>query len=249
MRLPEQRVAVTLDVDWMPDFVIRYVAKLLLERRVKATWFVTHVSPALEWLREHNDLFELGIHPSFKTGSTHGDDMTEVIDHCVSCVPEAVSARSHGLIQSDYLWRHYLDKTPIRFECSTFIGRVPVAYATRYYWNKRALIRVPFVYQDNMEMVAPDPVWSATQFLKKTAGVQMFNFHPRYIYTNAQTSRGLEAVRQANRSYTELTEADLEPLRNDGIGARTMFLSLIDHLAAIGGGVWAKELDPLETKD
>ncbi len=66
------RAAITLDVDWAPDFMIDAAAQALVDREVKATWFVTHASPAVERLREHPDLFELGIHPNFLAGSSHG---------------------------------------------------------------------------------------------------------------------------------------------------------------------------------
>ncbi|HEY8645027.1 MAG TPA: hypothetical protein VIL77_04030 [Gaiellaceae bacterium] len=62
----------TLDVDWCPDSAIDDVAELLIERDVPATWLVTHTSPAIDRLRLRADLFELGIHPNFLPGSTHG---------------------------------------------------------------------------------------------------------------------------------------------------------------------------------
>ena len=65
-------VVLTLDTDWAPDFVIDFVAKQLVAYQVRATWFVTHASPAVERLSQHSDLFELGIHPNFLPGSTHG---------------------------------------------------------------------------------------------------------------------------------------------------------------------------------
>ena len=34
-----------LDVDWTLDFVIEYVANILVEHGIKATWFLTHDSP------------------------------------------------------------------------------------------------------------------------------------------------------------------------------------------------------------
>lgn len=238
------KIAISLDVDWMPDFVIEEVAQLLIDHKVKATWFVTHASPVWDALRRRRDLFELGIHPSFKEGSSHGANMTEVVKHCLDFVPEAVSARSHGLIQSDYLWRHYLGHTPIRRECSTYLGHAPCAHATPFHWDGDMLVRIPFVYQDNLEMARPAPVWDAETFLDGKNGMQMFNFHPRYIYTNARTSEGLEAVRRANRSYTSLTRAELDALRNPGVGARTMFVSLVEYLAQRGGGWLTRDIEP-----
>lgn len=233
---------ITLDIDWISDCVIQDVAQLLLERRVKSTWFVTHATPALDVLRQHPDLFELGIHPNFKEGSSHGQTMAEVVDHCLRLVPEAVSARSHGLIQSDYLWRHYALKGPIRFECSTFVGRVPRTYAVRFHWDGGSLLRVPYVYQDNLEMSEPNPIWEAKTFLEGKHGLQIFDFHPFYVYTNSTSMDIFERVKQTTSHMQEITEKELQPFRQTGTGARTMFLSLIDYLARNGGGARVKDL-------
>ena len=47
----ENEIALTLDVDWAPDFMIDFAAEILVEHGVRATWFVTHDSPALTRLR------------------------------------------------------------------------------------------------------------------------------------------------------------------------------------------------------
>jgi hypothetical protein len=91
---------VTFDLDWAPDFVIDWLAKRLIEVGVRAAWFVTHHSPAIERLRAESDLFELGIHPNLHPGSTHGNDTSSVLKHCMEIVPEAGAIRTHGLVQS-----------------------------------------------------------------------------------------------------------------------------------------------------
>ena len=63
-------IALTFDIDWAPDWAIDLTAGILREREVRATWFVTHESPAVDRLREDSELFELGIHPNFLPGST-----------------------------------------------------------------------------------------------------------------------------------------------------------------------------------
>lgn len=50
---------ITLDLDWSPDWLIRNIAVTLLAASVKATWFITHDSPAIQSLREHPEAFEI----------------------------------------------------------------------------------------------------------------------------------------------------------------------------------------------
>ena len=73
--------ALTFDVDWAPDFVIETVSDILISRSVKCTWFVTNHSPAVEKLFFQKDLFELGLHPNFLPGSTHGATEKDVMQH------------------------------------------------------------------------------------------------------------------------------------------------------------------------
>ena len=92
-------LAITLDIDWAPDHVIDRIAAQLIDARVRATWFVTHQSPAIDRLRARPDLFELGIHPNFLNQSTHGETPAEVLAHCMALVPDARSMRTHSLVQ------------------------------------------------------------------------------------------------------------------------------------------------------
>lgn len=235
-------VAITIDIDWAPDFIVEDIARLLIEKQVKATWFATHDSPVLEMLRQHTDLFELGIHPNFKEGSSHGKTMSDVVSHCLGFVPEAVSARSHGLIQSDYLWRYYVEYTQIRFECSTFLGHVPRADSSRFFWKGKELLRIPCNFQDNIEMDMPVPIWDVEQFITGKGGIQGLDFHPFYVYTNASSMEVFETVKTMGRPFYELSEQELLPHRRQGDGARRMFISSLDYLAGRGGGMRIKEI-------
>ena len=117
------KAAVTFDIDWAPDCAIDFAANLLAERGVKSTWFVTHLSPAVERLRSCPDLFELGIHPNFMPKSSHGVEPEQVLKTCMEFVPEAVSVRTHGLLQSGSLFDLVMSLTPVTFDVSLFHPR------------------------------------------------------------------------------------------------------------------------------
>ena len=46
-------------MDWAPDWMIEYVVNFLIKNHVKATWFFTHFSPAIETIKQKVDLFEI----------------------------------------------------------------------------------------------------------------------------------------------------------------------------------------------
>ena len=111
----------TLDIDWAPDFVIDEVASLLKEKRVRATWFVTHESKAIGRLREEPDLFELGIHPNFLPGSSQGSTPAEILTYMNSLVPDAISIRSHTVVQSGPLLAAIATYTNVKVDSSQFL--------------------------------------------------------------------------------------------------------------------------------
>ena len=90
-------IAITFDMDWAPDWAIEDIVRYLVPREVKATFFVTNETPALNTLRRYPELFELGLHPNLFPGSSHGSSCQEVFESCRKIVPEAVSMRTHGL--------------------------------------------------------------------------------------------------------------------------------------------------------
>ena len=92
-------VALTFDIDWAPDFMIRKCTNFLEKNEIPATFFVTHNSKIISEIRD-NELFELGIHPNFENNSTQGNNLIEVLSHLLKIVPEANSVRTHGLLQS-----------------------------------------------------------------------------------------------------------------------------------------------------
>ncbi|HYO92547.1 MAG TPA: hypothetical protein VEQ40_12960, partial [Pyrinomonadaceae bacterium] len=164
----------TFDVDWAPDFAIDFVIDRLLEARVRATWFITHQSPALERLREHQELFELGIHPNFLTGSTHGETYADVLQHCMTMVPEAVSMRSHSLVQSSVLLNQVLAETPIKTDVSLFLQHARSLHAVEHRWGGRSLWRLPYFWEDDFEMEREQPCWRLQEMLAVGEGLKIF---------------------------------------------------------------------------
>ena len=172
--------ALTLDVDWAPDFMIDAAADALAAREVRATWFVTHASPAIDRLRERPDLFELGIHPNFLAGSSHGETPQDVVAHCLALVPEARAVRTHCLLQSTPLHDALLEGGRIEVDVSLFLPRARSVEPVVQHSPGGRLLRLPYVWQDNMEMYSPDPLWDVGALLDG-AGPRIFDFHPVHV--------------------------------------------------------------------
>jgi len=228
------RAAITLDLDWAPDFMIDAAAQTLLDRGVKATWFVTHASPAVERLREHPELFELGIHPNFLPGSSHGATPEEVVAHCAALVPEARAVRTHCLLQSTPLHDVLLRGSDVAVDVSLFLpGAVGVEPVVQWSPGGR-LLRLPYVWQDNMEMYSPQPNWD-TKAVLDAPGLRIFDFHPVHIWLNSASFAPYERLK-ATGPLEAVDEADAIAFRHHGEGTCHAFTELADALAHAGGG-------------
>ncbi len=225
-------IAITLDVDWAPDFVIDYAAQCLIQKKVKSTWFVTHRSPAVERLRNNPELFELGIHPNFLEGSSHGKTPEEVIRHCTSLVPEATSMRMHSLVQSTPLLGQILSQTDITTDVSLFLPRAPYIRPIEYHWKGRVLLRVPYYWEDDFEMERANPCWELNSLIDDTEGMKVFNFHPIHIYLNSKDMSCYRRLKESIGSLVDVTPADVT--RATSIqkwrGTKTLFLDLVDMM-------------------
>lgn len=232
-------IALTFDVDWAPDFAIDALAELLVARGIRATWLITHASPAVERLRAHG-LFELGIHPNFRSGSTHGSTVEEVLAHCMTLVPDAVSMRTHSLVQSTPLLTQIVATTPVRVDASLLLPRVSGLHPFVQPFGGRPLLRVPCDWEDDVEMEFADPRWDTPAVLAQP-GIRTFNFHPMLVYLNAPTMAAYHQVRDLGPRLDTLAESAARPHVHDGSGSK---MALLDLIAAADPArmKWLKEL-------
>jgi hypothetical protein len=222
-------IVLTFDLDWAPDLVVDAVAEELVRHGIRATWFATHPSPALDRLREERDLFEIGIHPNFFPGSTHGDTVAAVLRHCMEMVPEARSVRTHGLYQSSRLLNQIMSTTPIRRDASLFLPEMAHLHPVEYWWGGNSMTRVPTYWADDFELQRDRPRFDIERFLR-VAGLKVLAFHPMHIFLNScEPSRYAELKRRVPR-LQRATGADLKPLRQQGHGVQQLFTGLVEHL-------------------
>jgi hypothetical protein len=244
------KAAITFDTDWAPDCAVDFAANLLAERGVKSTWFVTHLSPAIERLRSRPDLFELGIHPNFRPGSSHGKEPEQVLKTCMELVPNAVSVRTHGLLQSGDLFDFVMSLTPVTFDVSLFHPRALQVDVVKYERFGQILWRVPYVWEDDYVMealplnVPRDREFSGfSETLAKACGIQVFNFHPIHVFLNSNVMENYNAMKRDHSSLVDITPALAAPFIETGRnGTKTALVELAEAISARGGGSFIREL-------
>ena len=226
-------ILITLDTDWAPDFIIDWVAEILISYKVKATWFVTHPSPAISRLREHLNLFELGIHPNFLPNSSHGETINDVLNYCLNIVPDATCMRTHCLFQSSPLFVKIIQNTEIKIDLSLFLLGVPHLKPFEYWFNKKQLIRIPCYWEDDYEMQLPLPSWQLSKKVIEQPGLKVFNFHPIHIYLNSSTMSSYHSLKKEFPFIFEATPSSTQKFIEKGYGTQTIFLTILQYLSSL----------------
>lgn len=210
--------------------MVAEAADMLARSGVRATWFATHRSPVLADLLAE-PLFEVGVHPNFLPGSSHGASPREVMEHMFSFVPEVRTVRTHSLFQSERHSQLLAEDFRVRTDCSLLLmdGSHVSPHRVRFSPEGPWLTRVPHVFQDNMFMFAGRP-WTLDDPVFHSPGLKVFDFHPIHLALNSPNFDAYATLKSAGRPLSAVTRGEVAAVRHQGAGAATLFASLVDLL-------------------
>jgi hypothetical protein len=227
-------IHLTLDQDWAPDWATEAALDRIAAAGVEATLFITHASPGLPRWRTRPGL-ELGVHPNFLPGSTHGATLDAVLDHVAGLVPDARGVRAHGLVRGTHLLEAY-GRRGYAYDASDLIdGTDGLVVLPR--WS--GVARVPIFFEDDVHLHYGRPAaWEAVP--AGTHGVRVFSFHPVLLALNAQDLVGYRSLKsELMRQELSLHEASpqaFDPFRHAGPeGLEAVLAGLLAHLTAHPG--------------
>jgi len=224
---------ISLDVDWAPDWCIEEIAGVLDEEKVKATWFVTHLTPAIKKFIFSNSLFEVGIHPNFFPGSTQGSTVDEIMANLKGIAPQAVSVRTHGLFQSSPLLRTMREQYKILFDCSLFLLMSENLAPHEIFFSDsgKGLIRIPCFWDDDLGMYEMHPRHTLNDPRFNVQGLKVLDFHPIHILLNSENMHAYEKCKKIKKDIAALQRKEIEHLINKRQGTRTFFQAIVKKLS------------------
>lgn len=222
----------TIDTDWAPDCAIEAVTDMLLKKKTKATWFITHDSPSIRRLFKHDDIFEFGLHPNFLPESTQGKNENEVMEYLRAILPDSRILRTHTLYQSSRLLAFLTDKFNIEIDVSIFLPSTAriTPHTIRFNGSKNELLRMPYFWEDDVEMCAVSRSWDITDHRYHVPGLKIFDFHPMYVYLNSDTMKDYVSLKTKGPLF-RLKEEEIAPFINrNGEGAGSFFRSFVEYM-------------------
>ena len=214
----------TFDIDWVPDFILEDVSYLLKKHKIKATWFVTHDSPIIQKFSEETN-YELGIHPNFNSLSTQGSNPREILKNLKKIVPDLVSLRSHSLFQSAAILLLYKE-FGIKYEVSYLLYKsqnIEVHYNPAF-----NLYRIPYFWEDDVEMYEKVPKWSLEK-ISNITGLKIFNFHPIHVILNSKNLSSYNKMKN-EIGLKNLNENNIKKYINPEKGTRDFLIDIINEI-------------------
>ena len=227
---------ITFDIDWAPDFAIKFVADELYRKKIKSTWFVTHASPAIEELKK-NELIELGIHPNFLPNSSHGKTTNEILQNLLKIIPNAKCIRTHGLYNSSYLYREIARNETLENDSSILMPEIPDLKPHTLYFEDAGspLTRVPIFWEDDIEMYNPKKSWDFKNTKYHVNGMKIFNFHPLHIFVNSNNMDIWNALKDISNLDKLDQNVVNEYVNKDSKGVKDLFEEICEYISSKQG--------------
>lgn len=223
--------AITFDVDWAPDWAIEDCAQACAKHSVPATFFATNTSPFLTELLQ-DSRFEVGIHPNFCPGSSHGEDPAVILAHCLEMAPEARVMRTHDLFQRSALLSLVGNSFPqIEIDVSLLLPFHRGLQPTLFPAGSRTLLRLPYCWEDDIAAAWPGWRWDAGPLQQD--GLVIYDFHPILVALNTSDLAGYRALKGNlnGRSLWQLERDDVRDFRHAGIGNADYLQQVIEGAA------------------
>ena len=180
------RIILTIDLEWAPEYMLDHVFGMLSESGSRATLFATHDSKAV---KDAGGAFEVGLHPAVSALA----EMDEAICRLKDIFPYARAIRTHGLVNaSGFLQvykKHGLSVTSnYLMTGQAGIRPVPMLYD---------ILEYPIYYMDDVHLAETDHIDTSSLIkgLIEKPGVKVLAFHPMYIYLNSNSIERYRSVR------------------------------------------------------
>lgn len=197
-----KKIYLTFDMDWANEGVMEFFYSTLCELDVRGTFNVTNESRLLEAIRRE-DRLELGIHPNFNNllQDGEGESAGAIIRHLKEIVPEAVSVRSHCLVNGNSI-RKYFVANGIRYESNTLF-EPKEGMKLDCYQDFMGLVQVPLIFEDDIYLLSKDKK-CLTWYFDCLDMPLVFNFHPIHLFLNTEDMNRYERSKPYYHEYEKL---------------------------------------------
>ncbi len=226
-------IAVTADVDWAPEAAIEAFVALMDSLGVPFTLFTTHYSDVVRGLVER---VEVGVHPFFGRGSSHGDSVEEVVRSVMALPHNLPAFRCHRFEVSNTSRQALLDAgLRVSSNVCSDLELVP-AFRDRF-----GMLELPVFMEDGGYLYQRHPLELAGTLRHRlmVPGLRTLLVHPMHMVLNTPHFAYMADIKRSltREQWRGQTPAELERRRCAGRGIRTLVLELLDWVREQGAEI------------
>jgi hypothetical protein len=222
---------VTVDLDWACEPAIEGLLSWLEVRRIPYTVFTTHRSEAVE---ARLPMAEVGLHPNFAPGSSHGKTTAAVVEHVLGLPHNLLAVRCHR-------FEHGNDA----MEALAAAGmRVSSNVCTdmdslRPFRNRYGMTEVPIFFEDGgyLRLQRPLDIDGAWRHAAAQPGPKVLLLHPMHWALNSPNFGFMRQIKDtlSPHEWNQLSANELADVRWKGRGIRTLVEDVLEM--ALNSGV------------
>ena len=226
--MSEPTFAVTADLDWASEYSVGRLLDTLAAHGIVATVFATHASPVLHG-RVAQGQAEIGLHPNFLPGSSHGDDVASVVDHVLGLAPGAVASRSHHFVDGTGVMRE-LAARGVKYDSNVCLY-LQTDLVPLHHWT--GIVRYPVFWEDDIHWMGGGGEWDFARYEEAffSPGLKVINLHPFMFALNIPDAEFYQRVKPHIPSLDAEQAAELA---HPGRGTRTFVCDMIEGVLARG---------------
>ncbi|MEO2004707.1 MAG: hypothetical protein ABGY41_11470 [Candidatus Poribacteria bacterium] len=221
--------ALTVDIDWASEACIADVLGIASSFGITPTLFMTHRSACVDrFVEEHGA--QIGVHPNFRRGSTHGSDIASIVEHCFDLYPTARTFRSHAFYDSTDILAE-MSRRGTRYDSNLCLHLQPSIVPLTL--GAEPIVRLPVFWGDDCHWRSGEHDWDVERLLPhfRTPGLKLIAVHAFNVAFNVPD----QAYYDRHRDQIQLADADaICALRWAGQGTRTFLCGLLDALTSSG---------------
>ncbi len=219
--------SLTSDVDWASDYCLTDLFSTAKDFGIVPTVFSTHRSSVLDEFHDRKDI-EVGVHPNFLPGSSHGNDVNSVIGHVFNLVPNAICFRSHCFVDSTEI-TSLMGTMGVKFDSNICLYFQP-NLSPLHHWS--GILRFPVFWEDDVHWHRSSS-WRFEEYRHFffTPGLKVLNIHPFFFALNIPNAEFYSKVKP---HIPTLTEEQAKMIQNRGDGCRTFVMKLLDSVFTSG---------------
>jgi SAM-dependent methyltransferase len=208
----------TADMDWADDDMISFMYSIFDEFEISLTPFITNASGYLQ-KRFADNPEQMGVHPNFLPGSSHGATPGEVCAHMAALNPAAKFYRAHCYNEGSEIARLFRERG---FEFDSNLDLVPQP-GLRPLLHSSGLVRYPVFLGDGTWFHShPRTDVAEVLALLPTPGLKIFSFHPVHVCLNTPDPDHYRRYRQSRRHWRDCV--------HPGVGTRRNLVMLLEEV-------------------